>query len=74
MAIEKQHLSVVKSSQNPIVFIREVWQELKKTTWPNWQQANRLTWQVIAVVVVIGAYMWILNIVFAWLIKRILPQ
>ncbi|CCW34425.1 hypothetical protein CTKA_00559 [Chthonomonas calidirosea] len=27
MAIEKQHLSVVKSSQNPIVFIREVWQE-----------------------------------------------
>ncbi|HLI48222.1 MAG TPA: preprotein translocase subunit SecE [Chthonomonas sp.] len=74
MAIEKQPLSVVKSSQNPIVFIREVWQELKKTTWPSWQQANRLTWQVIAVVVVIGAYMWILNIVFAWLIKHILPQ
>ncbi|WP_075060758.1 preprotein translocase subunit SecE [Chthonomonas calidirosea] len=48
--------------------------ELKKTTWPSWQQANRLTWQVIAVVVVIGAYMWILNVVFAWLIKHILPQ
>lgn len=76
MAAEKQpSVPVVKtgSSNNPIQFIREVKQELQKTTWPTWQEANRMTWQVIAVIVVIGAYMWALNVLFGWLMKHILP-
>ncbi len=68
MAIERQ--SKVGAGGEPSVekattFIKEVQTELKKTTWPTKEEALRLTYVVIAIIVVIGFYMagldWLFN-------------
>lgn len=41
--------------------LKETIVELKKTTWPSREEANRLTLVVIAVIVVLGLYMGLLD-------------
>jgi preprotein translocase subunit SecE len=55
-------------------FLNEVITELKKTTWPTRQEALRLTYVVIAVIIVLGVYMAILDTAFGTLFTRILHR
>jgi len=73
MAIERQtkvgtpaEPSLEKTSN----FLKEVQTELKKTTWPTKQEALRLTYVVIAVICVLGLYMWGLDMILNVLINR----
>jgi preprotein translocase subunit SecE len=50
----------------------ETWVELKKTTWPSKQEANRLTMVVIGVIVVLGIYMGLLDTLLSFIFNRIL--
>ena len=41
---------------NPVIFLREVKSEMEKVVWPTRNQAIQLTVMVIAVSVLVGAY------------------
>jgi preprotein translocase subunit SecE len=51
-------------------FLQEVLVELKKTTWPTRQEANRLTLVVIVVIAVLGAYMGFLDLLLSTLVNK----
>ncbi|HZP82204.1 MAG TPA: preprotein translocase subunit SecE [Chthonomonadaceae bacterium] len=51
-------------------FLQEVLVELKKTTWPTRQEANRLTLVVIVVIAVLGAYMGILDFLLSTIVAK----
>jgi len=51
-------------------FLHEVIVELKKTTWPSWPEAWRLTTVVIGVILVIAFYMAFIDQALTWLTAR----
>ncbi len=53
-------------------FFGEVVSELKKVTWPSRQETIRLTLLVIAVSVAIGIVLGVLDLLFTWLLDRVL--
>ncbi len=53
-------------------FIQEVVAELKKVTWPSRDEVVRLTLVVIVVSVAVGALLGTVDLIFAWLMERLL--
>ncbi|MEK7544334.1 MAG: preprotein translocase subunit SecE [Patescibacteria group bacterium] len=54
----------VPAIANPVQFIREVITELKKVTWPTRAEVIKLTAVVIALSLIVGAFIGILDITF----------
>jgi preprotein translocase subunit SecE len=52
-------------------FIEESWSELKKVTWPTFDQVRNLTLLVFVISAVVGAYIAVFDVAFEWLIGRI---
>jgi preprotein translocase subunit SecE len=46
-------------------FLEEAWSELKKVTWPTREQVRNLTILVFVVSLIVGAYISLLDFVFA---------
>ncbi len=53
-------------------FVSESYQELKRVTWPTREETMRLTLMVIAVAAAIGAFLSVVDLIFARLIDTIL--
>jgi len=53
-------------------FLSESYQELKRVTWPSREETMRLTLMVIAVAATIGAFLSVIDILFARLMDTIL--
>lgn len=53
---------------NPLSFLRQVRQELKKVEWPTRQQTIRLTGLVIIASILVGVYIGALDWVFTYLL------
>ena len=73
MAIERQSkpgVSVEPSLEKTTNFLKEVQTELKKTTWPTKQEAFKLTYVVIAVIIVLGIYMAGLDVFLSALVNK----
>ncbi len=77
MAVEKT-LKPAPTSGDDIArksesFLRGVWSELEKTTWPTPHEVQRLSSVVIGIIVVLGVYMAVLNsvleVVFNWIAR-----
>jgi preprotein translocase subunit SecE len=72
MAIDRQSKPIIGSEpslEKTTTFLKEVQTELKKTTWPTSQEALRLTYVVIAVIIVLGLYMAGLDILLSKLVN-----
>jgi preprotein translocase subunit SecE len=54
-------------------YFNESWAELKKVTWPTRETVIRLTLLVIAVSVVVGIYIAVLDRFFNTLLDTVLP-
>lgn len=54
------------------LFLKEVNQEIKKTTWPNRKQLFTASSVVIVILIVTGLYFALLDIVFARLTRALL--
>lgn len=57
---------------NPIGFLRETQDELKKVTWPTQQEVVRLTLVVIVISFIIGMYIGGIDFLFTKLTEAIL--
>jgi preprotein translocase subunit SecE len=53
-------------------FIRESWAELKKVEWPGRNQVMQATVVVIIACAIVGAYLYVADLVFRNLVERIL--
>ena len=54
----------VPTIANPVQFVREVITELKKVTWPTRAEVVKLTAVVIALSLIVGAFIGILDVTF----------
>ena len=54
-------------------YVNESWAELKKVTWPTRETVLRLTLLVIAVSIVVGIYIAVLDRFFNTLLDTVLP-
>ena len=55
-------------------FYREVVAEMKKVTWPDRPQVTQLSIGVIGLSLFIGGVIWLLDVVFAFVLVRMLPS
>ncbi len=53
-------------------YLSESWAELKKVAWPSRETVIRLTLLVIAVSVVVGVYIFVLDSIFNTLVEQVL--
>jgi preprotein translocase subunit SecE len=59
-----------ETRQNPITrYFRETMGELRKVNWPTWAEVKQLTLIVIAVMVVMGVYLSLVDGLGYWLIS-----
>lgn len=58
----------------PSVFIEETWDELKKVTWPKRDEVIRLTFAVIVISVLVGAYIGSLDFVYTKLLTLLINK
>lgn len=56
---------------NPLVFLRQVRDELSKVTWPTQQEATRLTILVIVVSIAVGLYVGGLDLLFTKILASV---
>ena len=52
-------------------FIEESWSELKKVTWPTFDQVRNLTFLVFVISAVVGAYIAVFDVIFEFVIGKI---
>jgi len=53
-------------------FLEESWDELQKTTWPDYDQLKNATLVIIAFVIAISAIIWIMDVTVRTIIDFIL--
>ncbi|MBI2890876.1 MAG: preprotein translocase subunit SecE [Nitrospirae bacterium] len=61
-----------ESAQQSLHYFREVWQEMKSVTWPGRKEVTLSTGVVLLTCVGMMAVLWILDILFAFLMGRVL--
>jgi preprotein translocase subunit SecE len=52
--------------------IRETGGELRRVSWPTWPEARRLTMIVVAVLIVMSIFLWMVDEGAVWLLARAL--
>ncbi|MGC8868067.1 MAG: preprotein translocase subunit SecE [Sulfurihydrogenibium sp.] len=57
-----------------IQFLKEVYEELKKVTWPSSQLVKTATAAVIVFTLLVAVYLWVLDIFFTKVITFILER
>jgi preprotein translocase subunit SecE len=60
----KPPISAPTGAKNPLIFLKEVRQELKKVVWPTKKETMKLTAVVIFVSVVVAIFIGILDFIF----------
>ena len=60
--------------QRVITFYQEVVAEMKKVTWPDWQQVRQLSIGVIILSLFIGAVIALMDLIFQGIFVRALPS
>ena len=64
---------MAKNKKNRVLnFFKDVKSELKKVTWPSFKQVRNNTLIVIVSVLIIGAFIWILDALFGFAWKKVI--
>lgn len=57
---------------NLTTYFRQVWQELRKVSWPSRQHTIDKTWLVVGVSLVVAIYIGLLDAGFQWLVTTLI--
>jgi preprotein translocase subunit SecE len=60
--------------QGVIAYVREVRAEVRKVTWPTWEELRRTTIVIIVFVVVIGIIIGIMDVIASWVLIDLLGR
>ena len=69
---EKEKKKVKKSENAVQRYFRETTGELRKVSWPTMPEARRLTWLVLVVMVIVGAFLATIDLLSSNLMNLIL--
>lgn len=58
----------------PVIYLLEVWSELKKVNWPTRTQTIKLTIIVLIVSAAVSVYAFALDLSFQYLIRQLLTR
>ena len=61
-----------KNGNRVFRFFKELKSELKKVVWPTKEQITKNTLIVLAVVLIIGAFIWVLDLIFKFGLSELL--
>lgn len=61
-----------KGGPRPIKFLKSVWSELKKVSWPNKKEMTTYTTVVVVSVILMAIILWIFDSIFSFLLGLIL--
>lgn len=67
MAKKKQK----SQASSPISFFKKAFAELKKVQWPTRQEVTKMTLIVVAISILVGAYIGALDYLFLWLTRQV---
>lgn len=56
---------------NPIQFLRQVKQEVKKVTWPSKKEVMRATIMVLVIVAIASTFFFLVDMFFAYVVRLI---
>ena len=65
---------IAMGKTSPIQFFRQVKQEVKKVTWPSKKEVMRATIMVLTIVVIASIFFFLVDSVFAFIVKTFLGQ
>jgi len=66
---------MAKNKKNRFIgFFKDIKGELKKVTWPSFKQVRNNTLIVIICVLIIGAFIWILDAVFGFSFEKVIEK
>ncbi len=73
IALAEKEKKKVKKSENAIQrYFRETTGELRKVSWPTMPEARRLTWLVLVVMVIVGAFLATIDLLSSNLMNLVL--
>ena len=64
-----EHPGVVRGSR---AFVEESWSELRKVTWPDYQQLKNATLVVLVFVVLISLLIWLMDVTVRAIVEAIM--
>ena len=59
---------------SPAEFVRQVRQETSKVTWPTRKETVQTTLIVLAVVALTAGFLWLVDALFAWVVRLLIGQ
>ena len=54
-----------------VAFLKDVWAELKRVTWPSKNEVINTTVVVLAATIFFGFYLFFMDVIFAWLLNQV---
>lgn len=63
--------AVADRPAGPVQFVGESVEELKKVVWPTWSQVQQYFWAVLVFVLIVIAYVGLLDLGFGWVLLRL---
>ncbi len=70
-ARKRSALAVKDRPTGPVQFAAESVEELKKVVWPTWSQVQQYFWAVLVFVLVVIAYVGLLDLGFGWVLLQL---
>lgn len=67
-------MSVASIAKRSASYMRDVKAEVKKVTWPSWDDLRRTTMVICIVVICIGILIGLIDKLFAWIFIDLLPR
>ena len=65
----EEHPGVIRGSR---AFVEESWSELRKVTWPDYQQLKNATLVVLVFVVLISLLIWLMDVTVRAIVEAIM--
>lgn len=66
--------SVLLRLAGMVAYIRDVRVEVRKVTWPGWEDLRRSTFVIIVVVILIGIVIGVMDLIFSRVFINFLPR
>jgi len=63
--------ATTRMGQNLIGFARDARMEVRKVVWPTRQETLQTTFMVIVAVIIIGIFLWLIDMMLAWAIQMV---
>jgi preprotein translocase subunit SecE len=74
LGISTAILLQAEAGRTALTFVRESTIEIRKVVWPTRKETGQSTLVVMAMVVVLGVFLWLLDMFLGWVVKLITGQ